>query len=445
MSKQTFRASFFGKLAAGPLCNSLKTALQPLQRIFAGLRTVPVAVAARAFLSHFQGRPLLSAANAAEPSADLLLSAANESARGNLFEVLQPDSFRIPFGDWPIDAIDARTGKKIPVVQRVDAAAANEMISALSSGFLGRKGRAPIYIGHPDVPGNEQRWPDKTSYGWIKTGTVDQDAVLFGANYGRRGKDLVDDGAFMFYSPNFGLRRTGETTAAGVPICRPVCLLSMGLVNDSNIPVPPLVAVNEDQPPNPEPAGAGGQTPKGQEMTPEQLKALLAALGLTEKDTVETATARAKSLCDENASLKAAVEAAKADSAKATETAANERKALAKGILDQAIADKRITAAQRPGWEKLFDADFTAANESFGAVKPEGSPSRQSSVCERQPSAAHPNAAAAAARFSAAVETNKASLRITMVGANEHAVHKAAWTKAQAENKADFELMSKPE
>jgi len=386
----------------------------------------------------------LTAANAAEPSEGLLLSAANETARGNLFEVLQPDGFRIPFGDFPIDAIDAKTGQKIPVVQRVDAAAANEMVAALSSGFLGRKGRAPVYIGHPDVPGNEQRWPDKTAYGWIKSGSVEAGAVVFAANYGKRERDLVDDGAFMYYSPNFGLRRTGEFSPDGIPVCRPAALLSMGLVNDSNIPVPPLVAVNEDANPNPAQAAACGQTPKGTEMNPEQLKALLAALGLADTADAAAAIEKAKALCSENAALKTASDAAKADAAKASETAANERKALAKGILDKAVEDKRITAAQRPGWEKLFAADFTAANESFGAVRPDGSAATQSDACKGQKAAA-PNAAAAAGRFAAAVEGYKANLRTSMIGANEHAIHQAAWALASAEHKADFDLMSKPE
>lgn len=444
--KQIADQTFFRRLAGGRVENPLKPRFRGGRALPAGQGTRFGAARARAILGlPARCRPgALLAANEAGPDDGPVLYSANDGAAAcAAFEILQPDGFRVPFGDYPVDAYCPKTGRKIPALQRVDAQSANDMVSALSAGFLGRKGRAPVYIGHPDVPGNEQRWPDKTAYGWIKGGSVSADGVVFAVNYGARGRSLVDDGAFMFYSPLFALRLTGETSADGRPVCRPVALKSMGLVNESNIPVPPLVAVNEDgETRKPDPADAGGQPPKGNEMTPEQLKALLAALGLADTADAAAALDAAKALAAERDQLKQQLAEAAAKASQADAAAANERKARYGAILDQAIADKRITAAQRPGWEKLFGADFAAANESLGAIAaPVCAP--QSSACRGRPRAGSGSARSAAAeQFAGLVQAKKALLRTSLVGANEHALHQAAWNAAAAEHKDVFDLMS---
>lgn len=107
------------------------------------------------------------------------------------------------------------------------------------------------------------------------------------------------------------------------------------------------------------------QQPTSTEM--EELKALALALGLPETATLAECQSKI-------ASLKA--DASQVTALKAQVTALQEQQKGArageiKSLLDSAVADQRITAEQRPAYEKLFDADFDSAKSILeGIAKP---------------------------------------------------------------------------
>lgn len=82
-------------------------------------------------------------------------------------------------------------------------------------------------------------------------------------------------------------------------------------------------------------------------------------------------------LADDNASLKAAADASKAeaDTATAANAAtevklANERKARIDILLTQAVGDGRVTPAGKPAWEKNLNEDFGKFSVALANEKP---------------------------------------------------------------------------
>jgi hypothetical protein len=191
------------------------------------------------------------------------LAVANDALPTSLFQLADGGALRVPFGDFPqrviltgANAAEARAaGVRLPadgsviIMQRVDAAAGNEMAAELASlrgkvrrFFLG----APIYNGHPFHPDPAQRpsYPDKRAYGWIKAVNVEADGLLLEGVYNTLGEETITDGQLVFHSPEWNMRLIAVEN--GVGIYRPVRLRSTGLTNEPNIPVPPLVGANTD-------------------------------------------------------------------------------------------------------------------------------------------------------------------------------------------------------
>jgi hypothetical protein len=269
------------------------------------------------------------------------------------FIVRQPDSMFVPFGEYP-----HRLG-----MQKFGEAEAKAMVAAWNS--LGGKIRrwfdeCPVYIGHPDVPGQEALYPDKSAYGWVSGISVEPDGAKFAIQWNPEGKALVENSRYRFYSPYWDCdqRPTG---------LHPVRVISFGLTNRSNIPVPPLANA---APTDPE------TTPTTHEETMKMSPQLLALLGLgetaDEATVIQAITAmkeKATSLENEITNLKSAQtgaeqakQTAEQEKAKAEEaqvkmenavSAANAaavaaRSARVESVMDRLVGEGRVLMADRP-------------------------------------------------------------------------------------------------
>lgn len=199
-----------------------------------------------------------------------MLTAANAvTLEASTFNILQPDGFFVPYGDYP-----HKNG-----LQKFDKPAAqamaehfNSLLSRIANAFAG----PAVYIGHPDVPGRGAEFADKKAYGRITGIEPREDGCHFAAKMNKDGVDLIANSSFAYYSPYWGC----EKIAGGI---RPVQLFSIGLTNTPNIDVPALA--NDDE--------AGGQrskigdqnqTQEENDMNPQLIAALVAANIIAEGD-----------------------------------------------------------------------------------------------------------------------------------------------------------------
>ena len=117
----------------------------------------------------------------------------------------------------------------------------------------------PWYVGHPDFPGFEKKYPDTEAKGRIKELATRADAScsqckefcnetsdepchahgLFGrVAWNVKGKELITNEAYHGHSVNWGGMYSGG-------FFRPMVLKSVGFTNDPQIPVPPITTANE--------------------------------------------------------------------------------------------------------------------------------------------------------------------------------------------------------
>lgn len=158
-----------------------------------------------------------------------------ENSVGPSFELMQDGSMFVPYGEFA-----HRKG-----MQRFDRSAAERMGEDLRGIFSqirrvvrdGIARRAPIYIGHPDVPGRGAEFPDKRAYGWVTSVAAENDGMRLSIKWTSEGDRLVRDGHFAFYSPYW---EADEVGAGRSRVLRPSKLISVGLTNNPNIPVPAL-------------------------------------------------------------------------------------------------------------------------------------------------------------------------------------------------------------
>jgi len=193
-------------------------------------------------LPRFRNGQIIAANNAAD--------AANDAIAGT-FTVIEGGKMVVPFGEREIVAVV--NGRSMRVLQRIDAQAGNSMLDDLG-GWLKRKlvGR-PIFNGHPYHPDKNEaaKWPDKRSRGTIKEITVGNEGITLEPSYNQLGKGEVDDGQFLFHSPQWRMEPVMGANGAqevkhGMPVFRPTSLHSAGLTNNPNLDVPALVAANEE-------------------------------------------------------------------------------------------------------------------------------------------------------------------------------------------------------
>jgi phage I-like protein len=158
---------------------------------------------------------------------------ANQTAAQTIpFVVLQDSWVQLsPYGDFP-------HGKGL---QRVDRTAAETLTSNFHS-FSGKLGRrfagVPFYVGHPDVPGFENTYPDQKAYGWVMALESRDDGVYGQIKWSKAGNELLENAHYKFLSPYWEAAEIGFEK--GRKVFRPHSLISVGLTNQPNIPVLPL-------------------------------------------------------------------------------------------------------------------------------------------------------------------------------------------------------------
>ncbi|MBL9178109.1 MAG: hypothetical protein JNM65_08595 [Verrucomicrobiaceae bacterium] len=219
--------------------------LRPTQRLlqFAAKTLVAVGTPILAPIRRFASPVIAANNNAAD--------AANDAIAGT-FTVIEGGKMVVPFGEREIVAVV--NGRSMRVLQRIDAQAGNSMLDDLG-GWLKRKlvGR-PIFNGHPYHPDKSEaaKWPDKRSRGTIREITVGNEGITLEPSYNQLGKGEVEDGQFLFHSPQWRMEPVMGANGAqevkhGMPVFRPVSLHSAGLTNNPNLDVPALVAANEGE------------------------------------------------------------------------------------------------------------------------------------------------------------------------------------------------------
>ena len=121
---------------------------------------------------------------------------ANQTAAQTVPFVLLQDSWvqLSPYGDFP-------HGKGL---QRVDRTAADTLVNNFHS-FSGKLGRrfagVPFYVGHPDVPGFENTYPDQKAYGWVMALESRDDGLYGQIKWSKAGNELLENAHYKFLSP----------------------------------------------------------------------------------------------------------------------------------------------------------------------------------------------------------------------------------------------------
>jgi hypothetical protein len=256
-----------------------------------------------------------------------------------------PDWIEIPFGNH-----DHKEGLQVLDRESAEAIVANfhEEQSSKGKRFAG----LPVYIGHPDHPAFADTYKDKAAKAWIKEIALAPDALRLRTRWNASGRDLVANEEYKYFSPTWGALPIAGRSAA----YRPVRLKSVGLTNEPNIGVMPLT--NEKEIPM-------------QTLPPWLVKLLGLADDATEEHVKEKLAEVMKKL-DESENANAVQLANEQTARTAAETAreaaevafANERKARCELLVANAIAQGRLTLADK---ERTLTELANAAPESFTA------------------------------------------------------------------------------
>jgi hypothetical protein len=133
----------------------------------------------------------------------------------------------------------------------VDRTAAETLTSNFHS-FSGKLGRrfagVPFYVGHPDVPGFENTYPDQKAYGWVMALESRDDGLYGQIKWSKAGNELLENAHYKFLSPYWEAAEIDFEK--GRKVFRPQSLISVGLTNQPNIPVLPLA--NSETPSEPD-------------------------------------------------------------------------------------------------------------------------------------------------------------------------------------------------
>lgn len=275
-------------------------------------------------------------------------------------------TIRVPFGRWDFGAKKMDDGRTLFFVQELTKDGAERMAAKINAGVADGEKGVPVYWGHPDVPELAHKYPDKRAKGWIKSATVEGDALVLGVEWL---EENATDG-FGWFSPFWG----GPATdlGGGRYLKHLDSLTSVALVNIPNIQEFRLAnelqgGLNNN--------ATGANAGKGEKKM-DRAK-LIQALGLPETATDEeifAAIEKNKAAAADAATKQAAAEAEKAQAEKEKDEAkaelANERAARCGLLLDQAIAEGRISVAGRPAWEKRLTDDFAAGSVALANEKP---------------------------------------------------------------------------
>lgn len=265
----------------------------------------------------------------------------------------------IPFGMWPHSQGLQKFGMKEA-----------EAIVAEFKGLAGRLKRAitglPIFKGHPDVPGYEEEFPDKTEFGQIADMEVRDDGLALQPVLSQSGADLVTKEGYKFVSPYWDAVPTGQQD--GHQVWSPTKIKSVGLVKRPNIPNKSL-ANNAIFPMKEKLLTAISLAADASD------EAILAKVTALANSQTAIANAESKMNAAEADAKEAKAQLANAISAKdaAVTALANERKDRIEQILRGAIKDGRITAAQKELYRSRiansFELEVTALENMAPTIK----------------------------------------------------------------------------
>ena len=109
-------------------------------------------------------------------------------------------AIRVPFGRWDFGAKKLDDGRTVFLVQELTRDGAERMAAKINAGVADGEKGVPVYWGHPDVPELAHKYPDKRAKGWIKSATVEGDALVLGVEWL---EENATDG-FGWFSPYWG-------------------------------------------------------------------------------------------------------------------------------------------------------------------------------------------------------------------------------------------------
>ena len=138
-------------------------------------------------------------------------------------------TIRVPFGRWDFGAKKLDDGRTVFFVQELTRDGAERMAAKINAGVADGEKGVPVYWGHPDVPELAHKYPDKRAKGWIKSATVESDALILNVEWL---EENATDG-FGWFSPYWG----GPATDLGEGryLKRLDSLTSVALINIPNI------------------------------------------------------------------------------------------------------------------------------------------------------------------------------------------------------------------
>ena len=109
-------------------------------------------------------------------------------------------TIRVPFGRWDFGAKKLDDGRTVFFVQELTRDGAERMAAKINAGVADGEKGVPVYWGHPDVPELAHKYPDKRAKGWIKSATVESDALILNVEWL---EENATDG-FGWFSPYWG-------------------------------------------------------------------------------------------------------------------------------------------------------------------------------------------------------------------------------------------------
>lgn len=271
-----------------------------------------------------------------------IISVAHEMPAGEL----QPDAIPVPYGTRKTLAMGPQVGE-------IDEAFTRHGAEAIAADLAERSGKKgfkgyPVYHGHPDAPAPVgTKYPNKAAVGWITAVEPGATEAVFHVRW------LSNPGeGFSHCSPYWG-----GTFDASKKLLVVTKFKSLGLTNDpdyDDMSLPHEGAGEENNP------GTPGETNKERRMDP---KAIAKLLGLPETATEEEINAAIATALKAKADAEAQAKTA-GDAKTTAETALeHERQAHRGTILDRAVADGRITAAERGVWEARLAHEKSFGNE----------------------------------------------------------------------------------
>lgn len=304
-----------------------------------------------------------SAANVSRDGASIALVAASN-------EMQAPTSASdaclfVPFGSYPVKVRDKMSGRMVDALQRFDEDAAGAVIAGLRGvrGAVSRLfGRAPVYVGHPDVPEFAARHTDTRAYGRVTGANIaERDGkrgIEFGVAWNRLGVELMDSGAYMYHSPHWPLAIVGRKN--GVLMTRPVGLRSIGLTNEPNIADAVIFGANVEFVDDPTQAA---NEPAGQHQAVEEplLPRLISVIGDSSLADDNAVVRYVSALLDELRIIRASIDAHVAPDGVGAAAVANDKTSAVK--LSELLADREAKLADAIDAHAASSAAMSAAND----------------------------------------------------------------------------------